>query len=166
MNKIEYNRIMEQYQEFVFSKISSGNLNNVQVDYLMNCIDSHGNMDECLNDMNLFGEYQNFARRKVSNQQEINYQKTLLDDKIKSCQEDIVKLTTELSPLSIKLNTLLTNSNILDTRYKNFPQNPTYLLERQKLLTSISEVQSLMIPLEEQVEKLKMDLESLQLATT
>jgi len=155
---------MEKYQEFIFAKLSSGNFNDSQVDYLMTCMESNGNMDECLGDLNLLDEYHNFLSRKVTDQQTIDYQKTLLADKINTCQEEIAKHSSELAPLSTKLSLLLNSSTILDARYKNFPDNPTYVAEKGKILKSMSEIQVLMNPLEEQVEKLRSELESLQLA--
>jgi len=157
---------MDQYREFVFAKLSTGGLNEIQVDYLMNCMDANGDMGACLNDLNLTAEYRTFQTQQLTHQQEFDYQKTLLTDKIKSCREEIEKRTKELALLSPKLTALLHDSTILDARYKNFPENPSYITERNKILNAMNDIQLLMNPLEAQVENLTTDLESLQLAAT
>jgi len=69
-----------------------------------------------------------------------------------------------LAVLSPKLNALLHDSNTLDARYKNFPENPTYVVERDKLVKQMNTIQASMNPLETKVETLKSELESLQVA--
>ena len=155
---------MDQYREFVFNKLASGRLNDIQVDYLMNCMDANGDILSCLDDLNLKAEFQTFKSQQLTYHQEVDFQTSLLTDKIKSCQEEIDQLNKELAVLSPKLNALLHDSNTLDARYKNFPENPTYVVERDKLVKQMNTIQASMNPLETKVETLKSELESLQVA--
>ena len=157
----------QQYEEFIFKKISDESLDDGQVNFLLS-IEGDENISAALESMDIWKEFKtyisNFEDKFLKKQQDIAYQKSLIEDHIRKFTDTLVSKESNLLPLREKMGQLMAAHQNWGTRAAQFPENPRFQENLKDVELQIMEIDSKITPIAQEVEQLKGEISSLQTA--
>lgn len=158
-SKIDINQ--DHFLEFIFMLSNEGKLNMNQVAYLTECMDSRYDLSVKLDEFNLRNSFLSWEAQLLREQQEKELQASILADKIKLITASIANKGTELAPHKSQLEALTDELEGLHVRYRNYPDNPRFAREKTRVESAINALKRVIIPYEEDITKLRLELEAL-----
>jgi len=160
--KNDYNN-PSSYEAFIYKKLTEGSINDSQLNYLLS---AQGNEEimTVLESMDLRHEYKSYCNQQMKNSQDDQYQDSIIEDRIRKNIQQINQYQDYITSLREKVNPLKEEYNNWEARIQKFPENPRFQSRRNSLHEAISNINTEIGLLEQEIIQIEEDNNTLQIA--